>query len=464
MSLNHRFVLLVTAAVTTAVALAAGAAYFAVSRNLHDHLDAQIENFAQRLATGIQFHHLDFNQPRLRERSLPFPQRGLDSPGDAAILFASGALLQARSDITRFRPSLQALQVAQGRRSAVLYDSVVAGAPARVYVRPAGRGRAVIAEAGLGNLYRSLRQLAVILVAIVLAGVLAAVFLAWLVVRIGTKPVRTLWHATEHVAATGDLSRRISTHGNDDLGRLGRSFNTMLASLEESQRAQTQLVGDASHELRTPISSMRTNLEVLLRGSHLGANDRAALLADLVEEAAQLGVLVDDLLDTARTGGGEDEPVTCRLDQLIADEVERVAASYPQVSFETRLERSIFLGRDARLKRAASNLLENAAKWSPAQATVYVRLRGTELQIRDEGPGFSDADLPYVFDRFYRAADTQGIPGAGLGLSIVRKVAHEHGGDVSAANHPEGGAILRLTLPDAQEWSGQNYLIGESVP
>ena len=233
--------------------------------------------------------------------------------------------------------------------------------------------------------------------------------------RIGTAPVHALRQAAEHVGSTGDLTRRITTTGNDDVARLGASFNTMLAALQESQRAQQQLVADASHELRTPIASLRTNLEVLLRAPNLDEADRSKLLRDLVEQSAELGALVADLLDSARDADEHTSPGPVRLDLLVATEVERYAAQNPGLQLQTSLEPCVVVARENRLRGAIGNLLDNATKWSPLDGQVAITLANGRLSVRDHGPGFREEDLPYVFDRFYRSPAARSVPGAGLG-------------------------------------------------
>ena len=176
--------------------------------------------------------------------------------------------------------------------------------------------------------------------------------------------------------------------------------------------SQRQLVADASHELRTPLTSLRTNIEVLSSDA-LPAEDRKRLLQDVVAQLGELTVLVTDLVDLARG----DEPALVaedvRLDMLVADAVERARRHAPDKVFFAELDPSLVKGVPARLDRAVSNLLDNAAKWSPPGGQVEVRVRDGELSVRDHGPGIDEADLPYVFDRFYRATAARGLPGPG---------------------------------------------------
>ena len=170
----------------------------------------------------------------------------------------------------------------------------------------------------------------------------------------------------------------------------------------------------------------------------------------MVAQLGELTVLVTDLVDLARG----DEPALVaedvRLDMLVADAVERARRHAPDKAFFAELDPSLVKGVPARLDRAVMNLLDNAAKWSPPGGQIEVHVRDGELSVRDHGPGIEEADLPYVFDRFYRAAEARGLPGSGLGLAIVRQVADSHGGTVTAERAQGGGARLRLKLPLTQ--------------
>ena len=225
--------------------------------------------------------------------------------------------------------------------------------------------------------------------------------------------MRRLTEATENVTATGDLSERIDAGGRDEISRLATSFNAMLGALEESTRAREQLVADASHELRTPLTSLRTNIEVLAGDRELPPGERERLLSDVVEQLGEMTNLISELIELAR---GEQPPAQLedvRLDLVAADAVERTRRNRPGISFKTDFAESLVHGVPATLDRAVGNLLDNAAKWSPPGGEVEIAVRGGEVTVRDHGPGIDDEDLPYVFDRFYRAP--LGPRAAGLG-------------------------------------------------
>ena len=445
MSLGRRMVLLSAAAVALAVVLSAFASYFAVESSIRNRLDHQLQSFANTVAAVVRHPPPERRAPR-GPRFGGRLSRGLEA-GDAAVFTGTGAIYKSPEDHTAFLLTSRDLAVARGTARAYFHNGTVSGNAVRIYVAPAGHGRAVIVEQSLRDLQRTLHDLALILTAIAIAGVALAGLLGLLVARAAAVPVHILRQAAEHVASTGDLSRRIETVGDDDLGRLGRSFNTMLAALEESHRTQRQLIADASHELRTPVASLRTNLEVLLRNPDLDPAERTPLLRDLIEQSAEIGALIEDLLASARNGDDAGDPEPLALDELVRAEVERFATRHPGIRVHAHLEPCVVPGREARLTRAFVNLLDNAAKWSPPAGRIEVLLANGVLSVRDHGPGFSEDDLPHIFDRFYRSPIGRGVPGSGLGLSIVRKVASEHGGTVHASNARDGGAVVTVSLP-----------------
>jgi two-component system, OmpR family, sensor histidine kinase MprB len=292
-----------------------------------------------------------------------------------------------------------------------------------------------------------LRRVSRWLIALALAGIGLAAGLGLLVARAVLAPVQRLTRTAEEVTETRDLSRRIDTAGTDELSRLAATFNTMLGALEESARSQRQLVSDASHELRTPLTSLRTNIEVLARDEALPPGEREKLLSDVTEQLTEMTALIAELVELARGDQVPDEPQDVRLDLVTADAIERTRRNRPGVTISADVEESMIRGVPSTIERAISNLLDNAAKWSPPDGEVEVSVRGGDVVVRDHGPGIEPDDLPFVFDRFYRAESARGTPGSGLGLAIVRQVAEAHGGSVSAEAAEGGGTRVRLQLP-----------------
>ncbi|MGB2711903.1 MAG: HAMP domain-containing sensor histidine kinase, partial [Conexibacter sp.] len=339
--------------------------------------------------------------------------------------------------------------VAAGNAGAFFSDASVGGVDVRVFTRPGPPGYALQIARPLTEVQRTLDRLAVVLLLVSAGGIALAAALGRFVARTALAPVARLTGTVEHVAETGDLSRRIEVPAasGDELSRLARSFNAMLAALESSVGRQRQLVADASHELRTPLTSLRTNVEVLARSPTMPAAERDGLLADVVGQLDELGALVGDVVELAREEEQPLETEVVRFDELVEAAVRRARGRAGAPSFEVALDPCLVRGVPARLDRAVANLLDNAAKWSPPGAAVEVALRDGGLTVRDRGPGIAPEDLPRVFERFYRAPAARGLPGSGLGLAIVRQVAELHGGRVEAQAAEGGGALLRLALP-----------------
>ena len=222
--------------------------------------------------------------------------------------------------------------------------------------------------------------------------------------------------------------------------RAADRFALVLDRLERSQAAQRQLVADASHELRTPVTALRTNAELLLEQEDLTPAQRRALLDDVVDQTEELTALVADLIELARGDQPADEVHDVRLDALVGEAVERARRHAPHVDVRRRRSSPRRVdGVPDRLGRAVNNLLDNAAKYSPAGGAVEVTQRGGAVTVRDHGPGVPDAELPHIFDRFFRATNAREQTGSGLGLAIVKQVAERHGGSVARG----GGARRR---------------------
>jgi two-component system sensor histidine kinase MprB len=191
---------------------------------------------------------------------------------------------------------------------------------------------------------------------------------------------------------------------------------------------------------------VRTNIEVLASDRRLPPGERERLLEDVIEQLGEMTTLISELIDLARGEQHTAEPEEVRLDLVAADAVERARRNRPAVTFVTELEESVVHGVPSTIERAVANLLDNAAKWSPPGAEVEVDVHAGTVTVRDHGPGIEEEDLPYVFDRFYRARSARGLPGSGLGLAIVRQVAEAHGGAVVAERADGGGTrfVLRF--------------------
>jgi two-component system, OmpR family, sensor histidine kinase MprB len=438
-SLRARFALVSGGVVAGVVALACATTYFVMRHELRAQLDDSLNKAvaAVQANPGAYTNNQDFG-------------------GNLAEVIDAAGHVQAASYVVT--PDARVLAVAAGRRRGFRRDITVRTGPGEVshfreLVAPVpvlfGAPGAVIAYKNLQETDRALERLRLILLLVSLGGIAAAAVGGALVSGAALAPVRRLTAAAERIAETGEPSERVPEGGQDELARLGASFNTMLASLEESLETQRRFVADASHELRTPLTSLQTNIDVLRGDIALEPEQRRRLLDDLHRESQEMRGLIAGLLELAQ-GRAQTEKEEFQLDEVVEDAVERARSRFPEVSWQTDgLEPTIVDGYRDRMERAVWNLLENAGKWSGNEGSVEISLAGGELQVRDHGPGFADEDRPLVFDRFYRSAAARSMPGAGLGLAIVREVAEAHGGTVEAENARDGGAVVRLSLDGA---------------
>ena len=464
MSLRRRLVLLAAGTVGGIVLVAAIATYLAMRAGLRAEVD---DTLRDQVAT-IRDAAGRFGGPgpdgdgRFRGRDLPHgalrapPPRLGEAAGLTQLITADGRVRLAPDEAVRLPVSGADTEVAAGERGDLLRDHTVDGEHLRVLTARLGdRPVAVQLARSLEGADGTLARLRVILVLLVLVATAIALAVSRLFARQVVAPVTALTDAAEHISATDDLGRRIDAHGDDEVGRMAQRFNAMLDRLQSSRdavaasaAAQRQLVADASHELRTPVTSLRTNIEVLLEGGAIEEADRRRLLADVRDQAEELTLLITDVIELAR---GDrplgDEVQDVRLDEVVAEAVDRARRDAPQVTFALEAEPAVLAGAADRLGRAVSNLLTNAAGHSDPGATVEVTLAGGVLAVRDRGPGVPDADKPHVFDRFYRGATARSRPGSGLGLAIVRQAAEAHGGSVEVDDAPGGGAVFRLRLP-----------------
>jgi two-component system sensor histidine kinase MprB len=377
-------------------------------------------------------------------------QRLGGATGFAQLVQSNGRVLRSNAAGPGLPVDASTRAVAAGRKGPFFRDATIAGTHVRMLTARTPLGEGVLQVAlPLTEVDSTLGQLELVLALVSLGGIALAAALGLVVSRAALVPVRRLTGAAERVALTQDLGHRIEADGEDELGRLAASFNTMLAALERSRLAQRQLVSDASHELRTPLTSVKANLDALALGERLPARDRARVITAARAQLHELTMLVGDLVDLSKTALDEAEIEDVRLDLAAAVAVERARLHAPECRFVLEAEPCLVRAAPAGLDRAIANLLDNASKWnppSPPAGPVEVSVRDGRIEVRDHGSGISAEDLPRVFDRFYRAPAARGLPGSGLGLAIVRKVAETHGGAVHASNASGGGARLTLEL------------------
>jgi two-component system, OmpR family, sensor histidine kinase MprB len=452
--LPRRLALLSAAAVAVAIVLAALVCYWVV----RDQLRGQVDDTLRGQAILVQ-HEGNFalgggdlpGLPATAGGRAPFAQV---VSGDGSVLLNRGGMTLPVDSGTR--------AVAAGKPQSQFEDVTVGGSHLREYTfrAAASNGGQVVPVAvqlarPLQSVDRVLSHLRLILLLLCAGGIALAAALGRLAARRVLAPLAEVAQTAQYIGETDDLSHRIKIHADDEVGQLARRFNAMLerlqgsrSALDESVRAQRQLVADASHELRTPITSLRTNIEVLLAGAELGDDERRRLLADVVEQTEELSALIGDLIDLARGDLEPEATEDVRLDRVVEESVARARRNATSgIEFDLITEPMLMEGAPERLSRAINNLLDNASRHSPTGGRVEVMVDRTGVRVRDHGDGVPEEDLPHVFDRFFRGANTRGSQGSGLGLAIVRQVAEQHHGSVSVENARDGGAVFSLKLP-----------------
>ncbi|MFG2513063.1 sensor histidine kinase [Streptomyces sp. NPDC048584] len=453
--IRARLSLLVAAAVAFAVAAVAVACWFVVKSVLVNSLDEalkanrmdgqQVSKYLN-LRTGLCAH-----DPVTHEEN-PFGSsvQLVDSKGGSCLIIGTEEVPLTEADRA----------VAEGTSTDALHQAKGAdGGQYRVftYTVPGLRDVAVSAARPLSEVNSSLSNLALVLVFVAGAGVVGAAAAGLWVARTALRPVDRLTEAVEHVARTEDLGIRIPVEGGseDEIARLSRSFNSMTSALASSRDLQQQLIADAGHELRTPLTSLRTNIELLTRSEETGRPipeaDRKALLASVKAQMTELAALIGDLQELSRpdTGQHAGRAQIVAWQDVVESALRRARLRGPELTITADVHPWYVRAEPSALERAVVNILDNAVKFSPAGATVDVRLTDGVLTVRDHGPGIPADELPYVFDRFWRSPGARALPGSGLGLSIVARTVQQAGGEVSLARADGGGTTAAIRLPGA---------------
>jgi two-component system sensor histidine kinase MprB len=449
-TLRARLSLLVTGAVAAAVITISVVAWLAVGEIQHHQTQSQLTSEAATIVA----------QPDQWRTSAPVPEpREGHHHGELQwqVLDSSGRVVSRSS--TALPVTGAALTIATGGNRPDEEPVRVAGEDYLMLTVPATRGGAVSVAINQEPDENVLTVLGLLLLGVSVVGVVGAAFLGRLVARAGLAPVEQLTQAVEDVTDTMDLTRPLPVDGADEVARLGSSVNTLLAAIDAARRAQRTLVEDASHELRTPMTSLRTNVELLLKvekhpelAHRLPPEERAKLLADINAQIAELAALTTELVELARDESTRESAEEVELSDIVDAAVARVRIRAPGLRFDTDLRPVTVHGRPAELERMIVNVLDNAAKWSPPGGRVRTELRESGagrwlLTVADSGPGIDESDRPHVFDRFYRATTARSMPGSGLGLAIVAQTVAQHGGTVMANANTPHGTVITVELP-----------------
>lgn len=443
-SLRWRLTILTALIVAASVGLMTLAAFFTVQATLYREVDVNLRNQATQLLNSPYASEFAI-EPSITQESFKILNPDLD-----AVYFARDSVTGRGDSINIGGPELAVLR---GNRDESLRTDEVNGR--RIFAIRDPSGATLVLAQDLSSVQVILKALSMVLLTISAIGILFAVGAGATVASTGLRPVARLRKAAERVTATDEL-RPIPVEGDDEMAGFTRAFNDMMAALQASRTKQTELVADAGHELKTPLTSLRTNIELLMMASRSGASisetDRAELERDVIAQLEELSTLVGDLVDLAREDGPQQVYEEIDVEEVIDAALARIERRRPDLTFDMKQQPWFLYGDPAALSRALLNLMDNAAKWSPDKGTVRIALRQVsegvaEFTVADSGPGIPMEDREKVFERFYRSIQSRSMPGSGLGLAIVKSVIIRHGGTIQVEDSDDGGTLMRVTLP-----------------
>ncbi|HCJ86485.1 MAG TPA: sensor histidine kinase [Acidimicrobiaceae bacterium] len=439
MSFRARVAVLVALVVAIAVACVAGSFLYLARGQAVESIDSKLR---LRASAVIQ---LSEKFGRLRE----FDRRmfGDYAPDDVLLqVFDDNRRIWA-SNVEPLPILPENLLVAQRKISSRISTTEIAGYRMRVLTLPLRTpGRAAMVARPMDEVDAQLAGLWRMSIQIFVIGVAGSGLIGFVVAGRVVRPVRRLTEAATRVAETQNVDQPIDIKRDDEFGQLASSFNEMLGALSISREQQHRLVTDASHELRTPITSLRTNLEYMQRNSSIEEDERRLILDDVLFELDELTGLVTELVDLATDQHHMGEAECIELDELVDAVVQRHRrrTSYNIVYTATS---SQIIAAPALVERAVSNMVDNALKWNPPDSSVQVRVENGSVIVSDNGPGIPVEEHEQVFERFYRTEGARSLPGSGLGLSIVRHVAESFGGQARIIDDGQPGTTIELSFP-----------------
>jgi len=430
--------------ITAAVALAVAAVavtlgvtgYFSTRSHLIGEVQHQLRG---RVAA--------FLQPGANRTAVPAPPELGGAPGYFQFVYPNGRTVAGDRGKPQLPADARALRIAKQARGSFFTTARIHGVHVEVLtVGDPYAHYAIEVALPLTEVDSDVHELAVTFGLLVGGGVLLAGLLGAGIARTALGPIQRFTNETQEVTDALDRPRRLEEKGAEELRGLAVSFNRTLDALERSIQAQRHLILDASHELRTPMAALRSDIQIFLEADRLPDEERRGLQQAIVAELDELTQLVADVVELARGSSPSDHTEPIELDGIVREAVGRAQRRAPELAFSLELEPTVIVNSPDRVSRAVTNVIDNARKWSPPGARIEVVLRDGVLDVRDHGPGFKDADIESVFDRFYRADEARRMPGSGLGLAIVKQAAEAHGGFATAANAPDGGAVLQVSF------------------
>jgi two-component system, OmpR family, sensor histidine kinase MprB len=454
-SLRRRLALIAGGVTAVAVLLVALLSGLLSARTMYEQVDAELRSA------------LNFNVENELAAKLELSSRTTLTAESLDILidvyFVEGTV-EPRGSVTAAVPPGDAVfQQLLGSSSEPIFESVTTNTDIslRVAVIPFTDGAVIRAMRPINDLQVSINTLTAGISALALLASLITALIASVVVGSALRPVLKLTAAAEQIAQTQKLDDsgliEATAGRSDEIARLSASLQSLVAALARSREQQQRLVDDAAHELRTPLTSMRANLDLMAmaeateRGITL--EQRSEMLGSMNEELEELSQLVEELVALASPVPTLHE-VSLEADVELAQLAEQVVRRFARRSGrEIKLDAnsSLVQGRSALIERAIANLVGNAIKFSPAETAISVTVRDGMVLVDDAGPGIATDYRSQVLERFWRAPESRGLPGSGLGLSIVSDMAKSHSGSVIIDQSPFGGARVGFVLPELKE-------------
>jgi len=453
MTLRWRIALILAALAFFVGLLAGFASYFTTASQISSGIDATLQSRATavnvagsgNLGRGGHGHDGTDNATSSGPDVNGCPSAGSFQPASAAQLVAADGTVTGCIE-GGVVLSLSAEDRGALSANATLVQTVsVDGERYRVLSTPWHDGGTLQIARSLAESDALLSRLRLQLLAVIAVAMALAAALGWAVATRLARPITRLRDETHRIATTLDLSAPVDIAGSGEVGDLAESFSTMIEAVAHSQEQQRRLVSDASHEMRTPLTSLRSNAELLAQIDRLPPHERQEVADDVLEDVDELTTLLAELVDLASDLTNAEPAEDLSLGDIaraVADRAERRSERPVSVVDDGSTVR----GRPRQLERALGNLVDNAIKYSPADTPVEIEVAQNTASVRDRGRGIPPDDLDRVFDRFYRAVDVRTEPGSGLGLAIVQEIVRSHQGTVFARNRPDGGAELGFTL------------------
>jgi two-component system, OmpR family, sensor histidine kinase MprB len=449
LSIRTRLTVIASVAVTVTALLVCTLAWLAVRHALVQQIDQQLRSLAigpvRQLDPGT---------------IAAIPSTPLTVPGGTIrvqVRFANGTVVGAPPNTEALPFSARDMAVVAGTSSAANYTTRTDRSTYRVFTVRGPGGETIQLSQSLSDVDATLRGVELLMVALVVGAALLAAIAGRLVAGTALHPVNRLTRTATEIARTQDLQHPIVIEGRDELAQLGQAFNQMLTALGQSRQAQQELIEDAAHELRTPMSSMRTNIELLVYAAgRLTPDDLKDLLNDLDRQSTELSDLVTDLVVLARSAGLDEPVIRTDLRDIALGALDRARARNPKARFVQQTRSAIVSIQPAAIERCIVNLLDNAAKFGPVEQTIELRMSLTgdlhaqfaEVSIADRAPVIPESQRARIFERFHRLDNARSVPGSGLGLAIVHQTIAAHGGSIVAEPRTDSsGNIFRLSLP-----------------